>query len=107
MLSLLLADALVLLLLVCLVSPTAEELAHLSHLQQQAGDRGRGVIQLLLAGVFTEHVIESLAQLDELTLKKEQIHHNSQILPSYHIYIYKCVTLSVKSRLKSQNLIIR
>lgn len=68
-------DALVLVLLVLLVglvSRTAEELAHLSHLQQQAGDRGRGVIQLLLAGVFTEHVIESLAQLDELTLKKEE-----------------------------------
>lgn len=48
----------------------AEELAHLSHLQQQAGDGGSGVIELLLRGVLTEHAVQRLAELDELSLRR-------------------------------------
>lgn len=45
-----------------------ELLPHLSDAEQEAGHGGDGVVQVLLHGVFTEHVVKRLAQLNELLL---------------------------------------
>lgn len=52
-----------------------EQLAHFPDLQQEAGHRGRGVVQLLFVGILAEHVIHCLTQLNKLPLKSNWEKH--------------------------------